>query len=74
MEEQVKSTVKKCYFQIRSVAKMRKYVFLLSLTLTIVMPYFMVCLVAYCINYKEFKNIAAKLVSCIHKSAHISPV
>ena len=61
MEEQIKFSMKLCYFLIRNVGKMRQYIKeknvnnLISHTSTsTVMPY-MVYLIAYCTNCKEFK-------------------
>ena len=84
MEEQIKSTVKKCNFQIRNVGKIRKYVN--ESNCKILVNSLIISHIDYCnalyfglpdrllYRLQRVQNTAARLVSCVRKSAHITPI
>ena len=84
MEEQIKSTVKKCNFQIRNVGKIRKYVNESNckiLVNSLIISHIDYCNASYfglpdrlLYRLQRVQNTAARLVSCIRKSAHITPI
>ena len=84
MEGQIKSITKKCLFSIHNIGKIRKYLNQDSCKMLVI--YLIISHLDYCnalyhglrdcfLNQlQRVQNTAARLVLCIHKSAHITPV
>ena len=84
MKGQIKSIIKKCFFNIRNIGKIRKYLVEDScemLVNNLFISHLDYCNALYhglpdCLlnQLQRVQNTAAKLVLCIRKSAHITPV
>ena len=84
MEGQIKSIIKKCFFNIRNIGKIRKYLDEDSckmLVNNLIISHLDYCNALYhglpdCLlnQLQRVQNTAARLVLCIRKSAHITPV
>ena len=84
MEEQIKSTVKKCHFQNRNVDIIRHYINEKSckmLVNNLIISHIDYCNALFyglpdCLLYKlqRVQYTAARLVSCIRKSANVTPI
>ena len=84
MEGQIKSAIKKCFFNIRNIGEIRKYLNEDSckmLVNNLIISHLDYCDALYhglpgCLlnQLQRLQNTAASLVSCIRKSAYITPV
>ena len=84
MEGQIKSIIKKCFFNIRNIGKIRKYLDEDSckmLVNNLIISHLDYCNALYhglpdCLlnQLQRVQNTAATLILCIRKSAHITPV
>ena len=84
MEGQIKSIIKKCFFNIRNIGKIRKYLDEDSCKMFInnlIISHLDYCNALYhglpdCLlnQLQRAQNTAARLVLCMRKSAHITPV
>ena len=84
MNDQISAVVKKCYFHIRNISKIRKY--LTAETCKVLVNSLVLSQLDYCnalyyglpnsslLRLQRVQNTAARLVSCVKKSAHITPV
>ena len=83
-EGQIKSIIKKCFFNIHNIGKIRKYLNEDSckmLVNNLIISHLDYCHALYhglpdCLlnQLQSVQNTAARLISCIRKSAHITPV